>query len=100
MLRNQGVQASQWGEVEAVVAECGARVLKLVTPSPHTPDTSPDLRHAPRTSVLSPPSSSSSLSTSNLSKSDQLLTTHRSPLTDNQDLTYRHPKTDLEPLTH
>ena len=39
---------------------------------------------------------SSSLLTSNLSKSDQLLTTHRSPLTDNQDLTYRHPKTVLE----
>ena len=37
--------------------------------------------------------SSSSLLTSNLSKSDQLLTTYRSPLTDNQDLTYRHPKT-------
>jgi len=37
--------------------------------------------------------SSSSLLTSNLSKSDQLLTTHRSPLTCNHDLTYRHPET-------
>ncbi|KAJ1471840.1 hypothetical protein T484DRAFT_3485030 [Baffinella frigidus] len=30
VLRNQGVQASQWGGVEGVVAECGTRVLKTV----------------------------------------------------------------------
>ena len=36
VLRNQGVQASQWGSVEGVVAECGTRVLKTVRPSPHT----------------------------------------------------------------
>ena len=36
VLRNQGVQASQWGSVEGVVAECGTRVLKTVSPSPHT----------------------------------------------------------------
>ena len=35
--------------------------------------------------------SCSSLLTSNLAKSDQLLTTYRSPSTDNQDSFYRHP---------
>ena len=34
VLRNQGVQASQWGGVEAVVAECGTRVLKTVSQAP------------------------------------------------------------------
>jgi hypothetical protein len=38
---------------------------------------------------------SSSLLTTNLSKSDQLLTTHRSPSTDNRDSFYRHPETVL-----
>ena len=36
-----------------------------------------------------------SLLTSNLSKSDQVLTTHRSPSTDNRDSFYRHPETVL-----
>jgi len=41
----------------------------------------------------------SSLLTSDLSKSDQLLTTHRSPLTCDQNLTYIHPeKTNTTPL--
>ena len=39
--------------------------------------------------------SSSSLLTSNLSKRDQLLTTHRSPSTDNRDSFHRHPETVL-----
>jgi hypothetical protein len=47
VLRNQGVQASQWEGVEGVVAECGTRVLKTVSPSPHT---LPDLSPAPTTS--------------------------------------------------
>jgi hypothetical protein len=32
VIRNQGVQASQWGSVEGVVAECAPRVLKTVRP--------------------------------------------------------------------
>ena len=34
VLRNQGVQASQWGDVAGVVAECATRVLKTVSPAP------------------------------------------------------------------
>ena len=43
-----------------------------------------------------PPSAyfSSSLLSLNLSKSDQLLTTHRLPSTDNWDSVYRHPETE------
>ena len=30
VLRNQGVQASEWGDVEGVVTQCGTRVLETV----------------------------------------------------------------------
>ena len=30
VLRNQGVQASEWGDVEGVVTQCGKRVLETV----------------------------------------------------------------------
>ena len=37
-LRNQGVQASEWGDVEGVVTQCGTRVLKTVgLAPPNTP---------------------------------------------------------------
>jgi len=52
VLRNQGVQASLWGGVEGVVAECGTRVLKTVRPSPHT---LPVLRPEPLAHLRPPP---------------------------------------------
>ena len=41
VLRNQGVQASEWGAVEGVVTQCGTRVLETVGPAPTLPDPSP-----------------------------------------------------------
>ena len=60
VLRNQGVQASEWGE--GVVAECGTRVLKTVSPAlptlsglsrpPKASRPSPPLSHRPLAQVL------------------------------------------------
>ena len=36
VVRNQGVQASEWGDVEGVVTQCGTRVLETVGPAPDT----------------------------------------------------------------
>ena len=52
MLRNQGVQASEWGDVEGVVAHCATRVLETVF---HAPPTLPDLTRVPSASWPSPP---------------------------------------------
>ena len=49
-LRNQGFQASEWGDVEAVADKCGTRVLKtvhlhptpyIIHPEPYTPHPTP-----------------------------------------------------------
>ena len=53
VLRNQGVQASEWGDVEGVVAHCGTRVLETVGHAhPHTHSQTPRLCPEPCDNIL------------------------------------------------
>ena len=61
MLDNQGVQASEWGDVAGVVTQCATRVLKTVGPAPHTlpalpsaSEASPNLNEGCFTQVMRP----------------------------------------------
>ena len=56
VLRNQGVQASEWGDVAGVVAQSATRVLKTVmspAPAPDTRSPKPETRN-PKPKTRSP----------------------------------------------